>query len=88
MTELTKIIRSSLKEKKAVMGYKQSMRFIRTETPKLVIIANNVPEEMRSEIEQHTKLSNVPLEVFDGSSKDLGIICGKPYPVTTIVIQG
>lgn len=87
MTELLETIRASLKTKNAIMGYKRSIKFMRTETPKLVIIANNAPESMRSEIEHSTRLSNVPLEVFGGSSKDLGVVCGKPYPVTTIVIK-
>ncbi len=85
---LAEEIQSAIKSKKAIIGYRESIKFIKTEMPKMVVIANNLPDSMRKEIEHNTKLSKAKLENFSGSSKDLGTICGVPYPVTTVTIKG
>jgi ribosomal protein L30E len=41
---------------------------------------------MKGEIEHLCKLGKLKLKVFKGSSKELGVICGKPYPISTMVI--
>jgi large subunit ribosomal protein L30e len=81
-------IQDALKGQKAILGYRQSIKFIKLDEPKLVVIAKNIPESMKKEIEHNAKVSNVRMEVFEGSSKDLGVICGKPYPVSIVVIKG
>lgn len=80
-------IQDALKSNKLILGYKESIKFIKTNSPKLVVIAKNVPEDMRKEIEYNTKISGSKVEIFNGSSKELGLVCGKPFPVTTLVIK-
>ena len=81
-------IQDAMKGQKAILGYRQSIKFIKLDEPKLVVIAKNIPENKKKEIEHNAKVSNVRMEVFEGSSKDLGVICGKPYPVSIVVIKG
>lgn len=85
---VTEEIQSAIKSGKAVVGYKESIKLIKTNSPKLVVMAKNIPVEMKKEIEHNAKISGIKLEIFDGSSKDLGIIVGKPFPVSTISIKG
>ncbi len=87
MTELTEKIQSAIKSKKIIIGYKESIKFIKTNSPKLIIVAMNTPEKMKKEIEYNAKISGIELQVFEESSKELGIECGKPFPVTTLVIK-
>lgn len=87
MTELTEKIQSAIKSKKIIIGYKESIKFIKTNSPKTIIVAMNTPEKMKKEIEYNAKISGIELEVFEESSKELGILCGKPFPVTTLVIK-
>lgn len=84
---LIKEIKDAIKSGKIVIGYRKSIKFIKNNKPKVVIIANNIPEKMREEIQNHVKVFGLNLKIFDGSSKELGIVCGKPYPVTTLVIK-
>jgi large subunit ribosomal protein L30e len=79
-------IKNAIKGKNIIVGYRESIKFIKNNRPKMVIIANNIPEKMRKEIESHAKVFNFEMKMFDGDSKKLGMICGRPYPVTTIVI--
>jgi large subunit ribosomal protein L30e len=84
---LTENIRTWVKENKAILGYRRSIRYLKMHKPKMIIIAKNIPESLRKEIEHNAKISKVTIEVFDGSSKELGIICGKPFPISTIAVK-
>jgi large subunit ribosomal protein L30e len=86
-TELVQIIQAALKEGGAIIGYKMSVKFLKTGSPRMVVLANNTPESMRREMEHNAKVSNVPVENFNGTSKDLGLVCGKPFPITAITIK-
>jgi len=85
---LTDEIQTAVKNDKVIIGFKRAIKFIKLNQPKLIIMANNIPEKMRREIEENAKLSKIKIKVFNGSSTELGVICGKPFPVTTIVIKG
>ena len=84
---LVEEIQAAIKSGKAVIGYKESVKFIKLNTPKLIVIAKNMQEKERKEMEHNANISGAKLEVFDDSSKELGIICGKPFPVSTVVIK-
>jgi large subunit ribosomal protein L30e len=82
------MIQEALKSKKIILGYKETIKFIKVNTPKLIVISNNLPESLRMEIEHNAKVGNMKIEVFDGNSKELGIFCGKPFPVSALIIKG
>jgi len=86
--DLAREIQAALKENKVIIGYKESIDFIKSNKPRLIVVAKNIPENMRKEIEHNAKIFGLELVVFEGSSKELGIICGKPFPISTIVIKG
>ena len=81
-------VQAALKGGEAVLGFRKSIKFIKLNSPKIIVIANNIPKEMGNEIEYNAKISKTKVEVFKGSSKELGVICGKPFPITTLVIKG
>lgn len=85
---LTETIQSALKSGQAIIGYKESIRFIKVSTPKLIVIAKNTPEKIKKEIEHNAKIAKIKVEVFSGNSKELGVVCGRPFPVTTLIIKG
>lgn len=84
---LTEVILDAIKLKKVIFGYRQAIKLIKSGKPKLVVIAENIPESMRKQIEHNAKIFNLKVEIFNGSSKELGVICGKPFPVSTLVIE-
>ena len=83
-----RIIKDALRSNKAILGYRESLKFLKLNKPKLVIVAENLPAERKKEIEHLCKVSKIKLRTFKGSSKELGIICGKPFPVSVLVIKG
>jgi large subunit ribosomal protein L30e len=84
---LTETLQSALKAGKAILGFRRSIKFIKSSKPKLIIVANNLPGRMREEIEYNARLLGVEVKVFEGDSKELGVVCGKPFPITTIAIR-
>lgn len=80
-------IQRALKDGNVVLGYKKSLEFIRNNSPSLIVISQNIPDREREEVEHDAKLSGAKIEVFEGSSKDLGVICGKPFPIMLLVIK-
>jgi large subunit ribosomal protein L30e len=82
--EIEEKIKRAIKENKIIIGYRECLKYIRNNVPETVIIAKNAPERIKKIILN----SNVKIEIFEGSSKDLGTICGKPHPITTIAIKG
>ncbi|MEM5855398.1 MAG: ribosomal L7Ae/L30e/S12e/Gadd45 family protein, partial [Candidatus Aenigmatarchaeota archaeon] len=70
-----------------ILGYKESRKYIKVNKAKLVVLANNAPEKIRKEIEHNASIAGIKVEIFDKGSKDLGILCGKPYPVSVLVIK-
>jgi len=84
---LTETIQSALKSGKVIIGYEESIKFIKISAPKLIVIAKNAPEKIKNEIEYNAKIAKIKVEIFDGNSKELGVICGKPFPVTALTIK-
>jgi large subunit ribosomal protein L30e len=84
---LVKTIQEAIKNKKAIIGYRESIKYLKMNKAELIVIAENSPERIKKEIEHIAKIENIKLEKFK-TSKELGIICGKPFPVTTLVIKG
>jgi large subunit ribosomal protein L30e len=54
---------------------------------KLAILSSNCPEKTRKIIQEHSRLSKVPIIIHQKDSIDLGVLCGKPYAVSTIAIN-
>lgn len=84
---LTDDIQSAIKSKKAIIGYNESINYIKFNTPKMIIVANNLPLSIRQGLEHNAKTSKTRFEMFDGTSRELGVVCSKPFPVTTIIIE-
>ena len=80
-------IQSALKEGKVIIGYKKSLEFIKNDSPKIIVMSQNIPDKERREIEHNTKIADKKIEIFEGSSKELGVICGKPFPIMLLVIK-
>lgn len=81
-------IRSAVKGGRAVIGYRNSVKTVKLgKGASMVIIANNIPANMDAEMKHNAKAAGLTIHVFDGSSKDLGTACGKPFPVAAMVIK-
>ncbi|MGC8936001.1 MAG: 50S ribosomal protein L30e [Candidatus Methanomethylicaceae archaeon] len=83
--DLSKELKVAIGTGKVEIGYKVSLKALKKKRAKLIVMASNTPENLSSRIKQFAG-TEVPLYLFPGSSWDLGGICGKPYPVTTVAV--
>ena len=69
------------------LGSEKSIQSLKLGKGKLVIVAHNAPKEILEDVEYYANLSEIPSFVYDGSSVDLGSVCGKPFTVATLIIN-
>ena len=67
-------------------GYKNALKGVKEGKPKLVVLSKNIPDLHSNEINYFSSKSNVPVYIFEGSSKDLASVCGKPFLVSALSI--
>ncbi|MFQ5838008.1 MAG: 50S ribosomal protein L30e [Thermoplasmata archaeon] len=80
MQEITAPLRQAIESGRVVLGVRQCARALREKEAKLIIIANNCPDEyLRSQKE-------VPVQEFPGSNVELGAACGKPFSVSVVAV--
>ena len=84
--QLVTLITASIKDKKAVLGSRQTIRLIKRDGVSEVIYSANTPEELVKDLSYYAKLSKVMLTQFDGDSRALGELCGKPFNILVVGI--
>ncbi len=80
-------IKTAISEKNIIIGSKQVIKALKTKDTKLIILARNCPEGTKKDISYYSKLCGAQVKEFDGSAKDLGVICGKPFAIATLAIK-
>ncbi len=79
-------LRGALKANKVVLGSKRTIKYLKLGRVKMIMLANNCPSEIRKDAEHYTKLNGVKMESFDGTAKQLGTFCGKPFSISALAI--
>merc|ERR1712072_863582 len=76
----------AIKSGKYSMGYKSTLKLMRSGKAKLVLVSGNCPPLRRSELEYYAMLSKTPVHLFSGSNVALGTAAGKLFRVGTLTI--
>ena len=79
-------LKTVLKTGKVIIGAKRSIQAIKLGKAKAVVLATLIPKWIESDVLYYAKLSGVRVIRYKGSSYDLGALCGKPFPISTIAI--
>ena len=77
----------AVKTGKVGFGSKDAITSTGFARAKMIILAKNIREAVREEIQHNAQQSEIPIYVFPGSSLDLGAVCEKPFPVSAIVVR-
>mmetsp|Transcript_934 Transcript_934/g.2198 ORF Transcript_934/g.2198 Transcript_934/m.2198 type:complete len:116 (+) Transcript_934:2505-2852(+) len=75
-----------IKSGRVALGYKQTLKALRTGKAKLVFISNNCPPLRKSEVEYYSMLSKVDAWLYSGSNNELGTACGRFHTVSVLAI--
>ena len=87
MIDISKDIATTVRTGKVFLGANSTVKNAKIGKVKLVVITANCPQNTREEIEYYCKLSNIPSIAYNGSSLDLGAVCGKPFMVSALAIR-
>lgn len=89
MALLNRNLRIVVKTGKITVGKKNIMSTLRTSQAKLLIMADNIPEDYRETLLHHISLQNRKIDVFTypGGSWALGNQAGRPHMVGAMLIE-
>ena len=79
---LEKTLKDALKAEECTFGTKQVMNSI--SKSKLVVLSKSVPMETYKKIEDDAKKSKIATLNFDGTSVNLGKLCGLQFRISAI----
>ena len=86
MTSFESELRMLLKTGKVALGSRKAIKAALLGKAKLIILAENAPEDIRNDVLRYAKLSNIPVYIYKGTSVELGALCGKPFMVSAITV--
>ncbi|MFQ6074431.1 MAG: 50S ribosomal protein L30e, partial [Candidatus Bathyarchaeia archaeon] len=87
MIDIDKAIATTVKTGKVLFGASNALKSVKTGRAKLIILAANCPKRVREDIGFYSKLSAIPVIIYNGTSIDLGAACGKPFMVSTLIVR-
>ena len=79
---LEKTLKDAIKEDQCILGTKQVLNTI--SKSKLVILSKSVPEETYKKIQTDANKSNITTLKFDGTSVNLGKLCGLQFRISAV----
>ena len=84
---LSKAIRMCMESGEIILGARETMQGARNGKGKALVLAANVPHDASSDVRRYAALSNLSIIEFGGTSMDLGSVCGKPFPVSMLLVM-
>jgi large subunit ribosomal protein L30e len=83
---LTTAVRLAVESGKVQFGARTGIAASILGKAKLFVLANNTPIDTRQKLETYSKASNIPLIEFEGTTMELGSVCGRPFPVSVLSV--
>lgn len=83
---LTTAVRLAVESGKVEFGAKSAMSAGLQGKARLFVIATNTAPDVREKVSMYAKASSIPVLDFEGSSMELGSVCGKPFPISVLSV--
>ncbi|MBU1197690.1 50S ribosomal protein L30e [Candidatus Micrarchaeota archaeon] len=84
--DVNKSLRLVVDTGKVVLGTDRAMKTALLGNAKLIVIASNMARDSRRDLEQYCRLAGIPTMEFNGTSIELGTVCGKPFPISALTV--
>lgn len=85
-SDLIKELRVALRTGQVVIGSRRTVKTVLSGRAKIVVIANNIPPDLREDIIRYAKLSGVKVLEAPLTNMELGVAIGKPFSVASLAI--
>ncbi len=80
-------ISEAIKKKRLVIGLDSVIRAIKSGAAEKVVVASNCGVDARADVESYSGMSGIEVEVFPGSSRELGTLCRKPFCISVLAVK-
>ena len=87
LMDVAQIVRKAVKSGQIGFGYKSTEANIRDGSAHAIVMSKNCPKMNSADIEKHAEIAGIPIAKFDGTSLELGEMCGKPFPASVVAIM-
>lgn len=74
--DVDRSIRVAVDTGDVTLGSEKSIQSLKLGKGQLVIVAANTPKDIVEDVEYYTNLSDIPSYTYEGSSVELGSVCG------------
>jgi large subunit ribosomal protein L30e len=82
---LEKVIKDAIEDDKCSFGTKEAISTIKNS--KLVVLSHSVSEEILEKIQKAAKNAKVPTLNYNGSSVELGRLCGAQFRISALSLK-
>jgi len=86
MADLNNDLRLAVDTGKVVLGTEETMQAISGNKAKLVIISSKGKATTNADLLHICGVAGIKTIKFEGSSAELGAVCGKPYSVNSLAV--
>ncbi|HID73023.1 TPA: 50S ribosomal protein L30e [Candidatus Micrarchaeota archaeon] len=83
---LTSALRLTVESGKVEFGARTGLVASLLGKAKVFVLAENTPAETRTRVSTYAQKSGIPVIVYDGTTMELGSVCGKPFPVSVLSV--
>ncbi len=83
--ELGQLLSKIVKSGKCILGLREVQKSLRGS--KIVIYSTKIPQDKLKQLIEACKAANVPTLAFDGTSFELGNLCGKRFRVSALAVK-
>jgi large subunit ribosomal protein L30e len=83
---LVKAIRGAVDSGNVILGTKETLNRILSGEVKYVVVASNCESGAKEDLARFAEISGVDVQEFEGTSVELGEICGKPFVVSMLAV--
>lgn len=84
--DFNKSVRLVVDTGKVALGTDKALKMALNGSAKMVVVARNMVRDKRRDLEHYCRMAGVPVVEFEGTSVELGTVCGKPFPVSAITV--
>ncbi|MBR9682129.1 MAG: 50S ribosomal protein L30e [Candidatus Aenigmarchaeota archaeon] len=80
-------IKDAIASNNAIIGTKRVLKIMKSGEVSSVVIAKNCPEIVKKDVMHYSKVGGIEVNEFNGTGKDLGTFCGKPFSIAILAIN-
>ena len=83
MTELQDL-KKALEENKVTFGLERTMKGIKNNSLKNIVIASNCPKDIKEEFDHNISITKAKLHNLNKTNEEMGVLCKKPFSILVL----